>query len=171
MRYVAIGLVFLVACAGETVTTTTSQITTTTQLVVESTPTSTTVPPTTSTTIDAVLARAAGWLLVSFAVSDLNIGDALSTEDAMNDYVEAVAEVVVMIDNVTTGPIGWGDCAEAAQTLREALLLSSEAVIVGQVAMASNDVDGLNDATTMFDLSTEKTNEARLLGSLFCQAP
>ena len=171
MRYVALGLVFLVACAGETVTTTTSQITTTTELVVTTT-TSTTVPLTTSTTIDAVLARAAAWLLVSLAVGDLNdISSALSNEDAMNDYVDTIAEIVVTIDNVTTGPIGWGDCAEAAQTLRESLLLTSEAVIIGQSAMASNDVDGLNDATTMFDLSTEKTNEARLLGSLFCQAP
>ena len=108
---------------------------------------------------------------MSFAVSSLDISNALFNEEAMNDYVDAAAEIVVMIDNVTNGPIGWGDCAEAAQTLRDSLVISSEAVIVGQPALASNDVDGLNDATTMLDLSTEKTDEARLLGGLFCQAP
>ena len=70
---------------------------------------------------------------------------------------------------MTDGPVGWGDeCGQAATGLKDSLNLIIEGVTLGRSGMKSSDVDDLDDAALLMDLSTEKMNESRLLGDVFC---
>ena len=154
MRKIAVFLMIVVACGGtggDEVATTAAQST------------SSTVALATTTTLDPVEARSAVWSIINASVSNLDLAAAGSSEEGLLKFIRQSDAVVELIEGMRSGPVGWGDCEDAASSIEDAMIFLQEGQALALEGITAADAETMTDGATLIGLGADKLTEARLL--------